>query len=84
MANVEIQSFNEYEDIPVTVQRVPSGHVPLTVHPWSSSATGPDVPGAGVVVTPEQAGAASHAGAGAPLRLNSAEGLNPAAYLGQV
>ena len=64
----------------MTVQRVPSGHVPLTVHPWSSSATAPDVPGAGVV-TPEQAGASSHAGAGTPLRLNSAEGLNPAAYL---
>ena len=68
----------------MTVQRVPSGHVPLTVQPWSSSAVAPDVPGAGVVVTPEQAGGSSHAGAGAPLRRNEAEGLKPGAYLGQV
>ena len=70
-------------DIPVTVQRVPSGHVPSTVHPWSSSAAAPAVPGAGVVVTPEQAGGSSHAGAGAPFRLNAAVGLNPGAYLGR-
>ena len=64
----------------MTVQRVPSGHVPLTVHPWSSSALTTD-DGAIVVVTPEQAGASSQAGAGEPLRLNSAWGLNPGAYL---
>ena len=64
-------------DIPVTVQSVPSGHVPSTVHPWSSSASAPTVPGAGVLVTPEQAGA------GAPFRPNTAVGLNPGAYLGR-
>ena len=67
----------------MTVQRVPSGHVPSTVHPWSSSAAAPAVPGACVVVTPEQAGGSSHAGAGAPFRLNMAVGLNPGAYLGR-
>ena len=67
----------------MTVQRVPSGHVPSTVHPWSSSAAAPAVPGACVVVTPEQAGGSSHAGAGAPFRLNAAVGLNPGAYLGR-
>ena len=73
-------------DIPVTVQSVPSGHVPSTVHPWSSSAAAPAapaVPGAGVVVTPEQAGGSSHAGAGAPFRLNAAVGLKPGVYLGR-
>ena len=47
---------------------VPSGQDPATVHPWLLSSK----LAAAVVVTPEQAGAASHAGADTPLRLYTA------------
>ena len=53
---------------PVTVHSVPSGQDPATVHPWLLSSK----LAAAVVVTPEQAGAASHAGADTPLRLYTA------------
>ena len=52
----------------MTVQSVPPGQDPATVHPWLLSSA----LDAAVVVTPEQAGAASHAGADTPLRLYTA------------
>ena len=62
----------------MTVHIVPSGHVPMLVHPWSSNAAADE---GAAVVSPEQAGGVSQAGARAPLRLYSAVGLNPGSYL---